>query len=115
MVVVVAGTGCTAMETAEQKSSHEYTEVEAERNDVLYTCSCGSQCKCNTVSTKQGKCACGLPLKWGHILKMEGSEAILCQCQKGCRCYGLDSREYLCNCGVAVKRVDLKGTGIYFL
>ena len=85
------------------------------RQDVLYTCNCGPQCSCNTVSTKPGNCACGAPLKWGHVLKIEGSEAILCQCNEGCSCGGLDAKDpSKCVCGTPVKRVDLTGTGIYF-
>ena len=52
------------------------------RQDVLYTCNCGPQCNCNSMSTKPGNCACGTPMKWGHVLKVEGNEAILCQCNK---------------------------------
>jgi len=114
MFVVAVWAGCTGIDTVEQQQSHQFTETDPERRDVLYTCSCGPQCKCNTVSTQTGRCACKTPLKWGHILKIEGSEVILCQCPEGCRCYGLDNRQYSCNCGLPIKRVDLKGTGIYF-
>lgn len=114
ILVAALWAGCTGMSTSEQKVTHEPAEAETTRQDVLYTCSCGPQCGCSTVSIKPGKCSCGAPLKWGHVLKIEGPEVILCQCQEGCRCYGLDNREYRCNCGVAVKRVSLKDTGIYF-
>lgn len=91
------------------------TDTSGDRHDVLYTCNCGPQCKCNTVSTTPGNCACGAPLKWGHILKVEGNEAILCQCNEGCQCKGLNAEDPTkCNCGTKVKRVDLTGTGIYF-
>ena len=56
--------GCAQMQT---------TGLQDDRQDVLYTCNCGPQCKCNTVSTQPGKCACDAPLKWGHILKIEGN------------------------------------------
>lgn len=89
--------------------------AEEARNDVLYTCNCGPECKCNTVSTKPGKCACGAPLKWGHVLRVEGDEAILCQCAEGCKCTGLDPKDPTkCMCGNPVKRISLKGSGIYF-
>ncbi len=84
------------------------------RQDVLYTCNCGPECKCNTVSTKPGNCACGQPLKWGHLVKVEGNEAILCTCGEGCKC-SIDPKDTTkCVCGNPVKRVNLKGTGIYF-
>lgn len=98
--------GCSQMQTASS---------DTERRDVLYTCNCASYCKCNSVSTKPGKCLCGLPLRWGHVIKTEGNEAILCQCHEGCRCAGLNPDDPTkCACGNPVKRVNLKGTGIYF-
>ena len=89
--------------------------AEEQRKDVLYTCNCGPECKCNTVSTKPGNCACGQPMKWGHVVKVEGNEALLCTCKEGCKCRGLDPKDPIkCTCGGPVKRVSLKGTGIYF-
>ena len=89
--------------------------AEEQRKDVLYTCNCGPDCKCNTVSTKPGNCACGQPMKWGHVVKIEGNEALLCTCKEGCKCSGLDPKDPTkCACGNPVKRVSLKGTGLYF-
>lgn len=34
-----------------------------ERPDVVYTCACGGDCKCNTLSKQPGDCACGMKLK----------------------------------------------------
>lgn len=100
-------TGCASMQSASSSSS--------ERHDILYSCNCGPQCNCNTLSTKPGKCACGVPLKWGHVLKIEGNEAILCQCEEGCQCGGLDAKDPTkCLCGTAVKRVNLEGSGLQF-
>ena len=86
----------------------------SDRQDVLYTCNCGAECKCNTVSTQPGKCACGVPLKWGHVIKIEGDEAILCQCEEGCKCELSKDDPSKCACGNQVKRVKLAGTGIHF-
>ena len=109
MCVVLAG--CASMHTHETTAKND----DGARSDVLYTCNCGSDCKCNTVSTKPGKCACGVPLKWGHVIKVEGNEAILCQCAEGCKCQGLDPNDpSKCSCGMPVKRVSLEGTGIHF-
>jgi hypothetical protein len=88
----------------------------AARQDVLYTCACGPECKCNSMSTKPGKCNCGKEMKWGHVLRVEGNEALLCTCDEGCNCK-LDPKETNptnCSCGKPIKRVSLKGTGIYF-
>ena len=85
-----------------------------ERHDVLYTCNCGPQCKCNSVSTMPGNCKCGSPLKWGHVIKTEGDEAILCTCKEGCKC-AIDPQDPTkCGCGQPVKRVKLQGTGLHF-
>ncbi len=84
------------------------------RRDVLYSCNCGPECKCNSVGVKPGNCACGKPMKWGHVLKIEGTQALLCTCAEGCKC-SLDPKDPTkCGCGNPVKRVELKGTGIYF-
>lgn len=86
-----------------------------ERHDVLYTCNCGPQCNSSSVSTKQEDCKCGRPMQWGHVIKTEGNDAILCLCAEGCKCSGLDPKDpSKCACGNPVKRVSLKGTGIYF-
>ena len=107
--------GCGGMDTAKHEDKRELSFAQVDRHDVLYTCSCGLQCNCNTVSTKPGKCDCGRILKWGHVLKIEGTEAILCQCAEGCQCYGLNPQDPTkCTCGVSTKRVSLVGTGIYF-
>ena len=105
ITTLLAFAGCAAMETADTGDS---------RQDILYTCNCGPQCKCNTVSIEPGKCACGTPLKWGHVVKTDGNEALLCRCKEGCVC-AIDSKNPAkCGCGMAIKRVNLKGTGIYF-
>lgn len=84
------------------------------RQDVLYYCNCGPECNCNSVAVKPGNCKCGKPMKWGHVLKIEGNEALVCTCAEGCKC-GLDPKDATkCGCGNPVKRVNLKGTGIYF-
>ena len=84
------------------------------RQDVLYTCDCGADCHCNSVSTKPGNCKCGKPMKWGHVLKIEGDEAILCTCAEGCKCT-LDPKDpSKCGCGQPVKRVSLRGPGYIF-
>lgn len=99
--------------TSDQPATTPHSEDE--RHDVLYTCNCGPECNCNTVSTKPGKCKCGVEMKWGHVLKIEGNEAILCQCGEGCKCGGLDAKDPTkCLCGTSVKRVSLEGTDINF-
>jgi hypothetical protein len=89
-------------------------DADEARQDVLYFCDCGKECKCDSVSTGPGNCKCGKPMKWGHVLKVEGNEALVCTCAEGCTC-SLDPKDPAkCGCGNPVKRVNLKGTGIYF-
>ena len=84
------------------------------RQDVLYVCNCGDACKCNAMSTKPGNCACGKEMKWNHVVKVEGDEALLCTCAEGCTCQIDPKVAAKCGCGQPLKRVSLKGTGIYF-
>ena len=76
---------------------------------VLYVCNCGDDCKCDTVSTKPGKCSCGKKLVAMHVLKIDGDEAILCTCGKGCACKFNEADPSKCGCGLPTKRVSLKG------
>lgn len=89
-------------------------KTEVPRSDVLYTCDCGEECYCNSISTKPGNCTCGKPMKWGHVVKTEGDEALLCTCAEGCKCAIDPNDPSKCGCGKPIKRVNLKGTVIYF-
>ena len=86
----------------------------AQRHDLLYVCNCGPECKCNTVSTQPGNCACGQPMVAYHVVKVEGDEALLCTCGGDCKCAIDPADSSKCGCGKEVKRVSLKGTGIFF-
>ena len=88
--------------------------AEATRTDVLYSCACGGGCDCNSVSTKPGNCRCGKPMEWGHVVKVEGNEALLCTCAEGCTCKQDPVNPTLCGCGKPLKRVNLEGTGMFF-
>src|SRR5512139_1036595 len=82
-------------------------KTEEPRQDVLYSCDCGKDCNCNSVSTKPGNCKCNKPMKWGHVLKIEGDEALVCTCAEGCKC-SLDPKDpSKCGCGQSVKRISL--------
>ena len=79
------------------------------KNSVLYVCNCGPDCKCNTVSTKPGKCTCGTNLAPMHVLKIEKGGAILCTCGGECTCKINAADPTKCGCGKPVKMVSLKG------
>jgi hypothetical protein len=86
----------------------------ATRHDILFVCDCGESCACTTVGVKPGKCKCGKELVAHHVVKVEGTEALVCACPSGCTCK-LDEKDATkCGCGKAVRRVDLKGSGLYF-
>jgi hypothetical protein len=89
-------------------------EGEAARHDVVYMCGCGPDCPCNTVKVEPGNCSCGKPLAWGHVVKVEGDVALVCGCEEGCKC-AIDPKDpSKCGCGKQLRRVSLKGTGLYF-
>jgi hypothetical protein len=117
--LLLLATGCTCPMGKPQQSKegqrmgHQGKQTQ-QRQDVLYTCNCGPGCTCNTVSTSPGVCRCGAPLKWGHIVRVEGEEAILCQCAEGCTCTFNPQDPTSCSCGKPLKRVSLKGSGLYF-
>ncbi|MGK2904981.1 MAG: hypothetical protein ACSLFH_01355 [Desulfuromonadales bacterium] len=87
---------------------------QGERMDVLYSCACGDGCDCNSVSKTPGNCRCGKPMAWGHVVKVEGNEALLCTCGEGCMCQQDAANPTQCGCGNPLKRVNLEGTGMFF-
>jgi hypothetical protein len=86
----------------------------ADKASALYACNCGPDCKCNTVSIKTGNCSCSKELTGFHVLGVNGDQALLCQCDVGCTCKMNKTNATECGCGKPVKRVSLKGTGVYF-
>ena len=107
-----AGSNCCV--TAPQSGAVAQADAQDVRNDVLYTCACGAGCDCNSVSKTPGNCRCGKPLAWGHVVKVEGSEALLCSCGEGCSCKQDAANPTQCACGKPLKRVNLAGTGLFF-
>jgi len=108
------GEGCSKR-NCNMQAMHEPADGQMEaRKDVLYSCNCGSECKCNSAGVVSGNCACGKPMAWGHMVRVEGDEALLCTCKEGCRCSIDPNDPSKCGCGNPVKRVSLKGSGLYF-
>ena len=102
-----------AIETAAAEMVMEDAEA-AVRNDVLYVCNCGPECECGSVSTEAGTCTCGTELVATHMVKVEGSEALLCTCGNDCDCEINAEDETKCGCGKDIRRVSLEGSGIYY-
>ncbi len=71
LALVITLARCSGIDRAKQETIEEHSSGRVERHGVLYTCSCGQNCNCKSVSTKPGKCDCGRPLKWSHVLKIE--------------------------------------------
>ena len=67
-----------------------------------------------SVRTQPGNCSCGKELKGFHVLKVDGEDALLCTCGLDCTCKLSETDPTKCGCGEPIKRVSLKGTGIYF-
>jgi len=96
-------------------SGTKVTPAEAgARGDVLYACDCGSSCDCTSFSMVPGNCACGKPLRWHHVIKIDNDEALLCSCMEGCACSLDPADPTKCSCGNRVNRVSLKGSGLFF-
>jgi len=90
------------------------SSVKSEAKSALYVCGCGADCKCNTVRTQPGKCGCGHDLVDGEVKKVEAETALVCMCHAGCKC-ALDAKDpSKCGCGKEIRKVSLKGTGIYY-
>jgi hypothetical protein len=50
----------------------------------------------------------------GHVIFVEGNTALACTCGPECSC-AIDPNDHgKCGCGKPVKKIDLKGTGLYF-
>lgn len=84
------------------------------RHDIVFVCDCGRECACKSVATAAGKCTCGKDLKWAHVVKVEGDEALLCTCAEGCSCAIGKADATTCGCRQDLRRVSLKETGLYF-
>lgn len=83
-------------------------------HDIIYSCACGPECDCNTVSTEPGTCTCGAKLVQGRVLMVDGHTASVCTCGPDCTCE-IDSEDPTkCSCGNEIKLVSLEGTGLYF-
>jgi len=108
LVFAVAGMSLSVVEAGDGDQG------KGDRRDLIYTCGCGEDCDCGMASTEPGTCGCGKDLEAGQVLKGEGDEAIVCTCGADCTCSLDPEDETKCACGKAVKRVSLKGTGLYF-
>jgi hypothetical protein len=103
-----------AVSCATTDASKSQATAPGARRDILYVCNCGADCKCKTVATKPGKCGCGMDLKASRAVKVEQTDALLCACDLDCKCTVDPKDATKCGCGKPIRKVSLKGTGIYF-
>ncbi len=95
-------------------AGHSMSAPSGDRTDVLYSCACGPECKCGSLSTKPGNCKCGKPMEWGHVVRIEGDVAHVCTCAEGCKCSADPKDPAKCGCGKDLKKVSLNDSGIYY-
>lgn len=79
----------------------------------LYVCGC-SDCTCQTVALKPGKCTCGKDLVGVHPLKIEGDSVLACPCGADCTCVWDAKDPGNCGCGKPIRKIALKGSGLYY-
>jgi hypothetical protein len=44
--------------------------------DTAYVCACGASCKCKTIQSKAGNCACGSPLVKATVVKVDKDQIV---------------------------------------
>ena len=81
---------------------------------TLYLCGCGADCKCTAVAVKPGKCGCGKDLVAVHPLKVEADSVLACSCGADCKCAPDAKDPAKCGCGKPIRKVALKGSGLYY-
>jgi len=84
------------------------------KTTALYLCGCEADCQCVMVAVKPGKCGCGKDRVAVHPLKVEGGSVLVCSCGGNCTCALNANDPTKCGCGKPVRKVALKGTGLYY-
>jgi hypothetical protein len=81
---------------------------------AIYWCGSATDGPCSGISVSRGTCPDGKPMNAGHVVRIEGSVALVCTCGADCSC-SLDPKDPAkCGCGKPIRKIDLAGTGIYF-
>lgn len=84
--------------------------------DEVFACNCGKDCPCQTLSRKEGTCACGNPLVKAKVKSVGEGTAVLvlgdreqtfktvgkymCACGPECKCDTISLMPGKCSCGV---------------
>jgi len=96
-------------------------KFDAKVGHSYFVCSCDGGCPCKTISSKEGKCACGNDLVMATVTRVEGDRAFFkakgwekerafptvgkyaCACGGGCQCGTISQNPGKCPCGVALR------------
>ena len=89
--------------------------------DEVFACNCGASCPCQTLSRKEGNCACGNPLAKAKVKSVGEGTAVLviggkeqtfktvgkfmCACGPECKCDTISQSPGKCACGVDMVEV----------
>jgi len=108
ILVIAAG---AALLMAQDKS-----KMVLKAGDEVFACNCGPSCPCQTLSRKEGTCACGNPLAKAKVKSVGEGTAVLviggkeqtfktvgkymCACGPECQCDTISQSPGKCACGV---------------
>ncbi|HSA97069.1 MAG TPA: hypothetical protein VLJ16_13525 [Acidobacteriota bacterium] len=113
ILIVVAG---AAWLQAQDKS-----KIALKPGDEIFACNCGPECDCQTLSRKEGSCACGNALAKAKVKSVGKGTAVLvigdreqtfktvgkymCACGPECKCDTISQKPGKCACGVDMVEV----------
>jgi hypothetical protein len=102
--------------TAQEKST-----MTLKVGEEIFACNCGEKCPCETLSRKEGTCACGQPLAKAKVKSVGEGTAVLvigereqtfktvgkymCNCGPACACGTISQTPGKCSCGVEMAPV----------
>ena len=97
--------------------------MDLKANDKIYSCNCGIECPCDTLSNNPGNCTCGRPMVNATVKGIDGDTARLkadewneerpfktkgnyvCGCPPSCTCNTISQNAGKCTCNVDMKKV----------
>jgi hypothetical protein len=102
----------------------ESNKLDLKVGETIFACNCGEGCLCNTMSKKQGQCACGKDMVNAKVTKVEDGKAYLqaqgwekprpfltvgkyfCACGPQCDCNTISQNPGKCICGKEMKSIN---------
>ncbi len=113
-ILIVVSAGVLLM--AQEKS-----KMTLKAGDEVFACNCGQDCPCQTLSRKEGTCACGNPLAKASVKSVGDGTVVLvigdreqtfktvgkymCACGPECQCGTISQKPGKCSCGVDMVEV----------